>query len=95
MNQAWKMELVMAALHRRCGHYIFCPVVSIFLLFSPRLISAVADWMPTVWYFHTWCGPSANLECRSEMCCTQLAGNVGPKDHQKFAIRAPLDNKSS
>jgi len=22
---------------------------------------------------------SANLECRSEMCCTQLAGNTGPK----------------
>ena len=25
------------------------------------------------------CGPSANLECRSEMCCTRLAGNAGPK----------------
>ena len=30
-------------------------------------------------YFHTWCGPSANLECRSEMCCTRLAGNTGRK----------------
>jgi len=26
-------------------------------------------------YFYTWCGLSANLECRSEMFCTQLAGN--------------------
>jgi len=24
-------------------------------------------------YFHTWCGLSANLDCRSEMCCTWLA----------------------
>jgi len=23
----------------------------------------------------TWCGPSANLECRSEMCCSRLAAN--------------------
>jgi len=30
-------------------------------------------------YFDTWCGPSANLECRSKMCCTRLAGNAGPK----------------
>ena len=28
---------------------------------------------------HRWCGPSANLECRSEMCCMQLAGNTGRK----------------
>jgi len=30
-------------------------------------------------YFDTWCGPSANLECRSERCCTRLATNAGPK----------------
>jgi len=28
-------------------------------------------------YFHTWCGPSANLECRSEMYYMPLAGNAG------------------
>jgi len=28
-------------------------------------------------YFYTWRGPSANLECRSEMCCTRLAANAG------------------
>ena len=45
--------------------------------FFPRLISAVADWcLP---YFHTWCGLSANLECRSEMYCTWLAENTGHK----------------
>jgi len=30
-------------------------------------------------YFHTWCGLSANLECRSEMCCTRRAENTGRK----------------
>jgi len=30
-------------------------------------------------YFHSMCGPTANLECRSEMCCTWLAGNTGRK----------------
>jgi len=28
---------------------------------------------------HPRCGPSANLECRSEMCCTRLAASAGPK----------------
>jgi len=62
----------------------FCPVVSFFLLssFFPRLISAVTDgYLP---YFYTWCGPSANLECRSEMWCTWLAGNAGPKKSPKI-----------
>ena len=30
-------------------------------------------------YFYTWCGLSANLECRSETCCTRLAANTGRK----------------
>jgi len=37
-------------------------------------------------YFHTWCGLSANLECRSEMCCTRLARNAGRK---KIAKNSP------
>ena len=28
---------------------------------------------------YTWRGPSANLECRSEMCCLGLAANTGRK----------------
>ena len=48
--------------------------------FFPRLISAVGDWMST---FYTWCGLSANLECRSEMCCMRLAGNTGRKNDAK------------
>jgi len=36
-------------------------------------------------YFHTWCGLSANLGCRSETCCTRLAGgNAGRKKSPKI-----------
>ena len=34
-------------------------------------------------YFHTWCGLSANLECRSQICCTRLAGNRGLKNNAR------------
>jgi len=55
-------------------------------------------------YFDTWCGPSANLECRSEMCCMRLAGNAEPKKspsgHHRttlsghiFATKAYIDIK--
>jgi len=53
-----------------------CPVVSIFLLFSSPSQSSQTGCLP---YFHTWFGPIANLECRSEICCTRLAGNTGRK----------------
>ena len=60
--------------------------------FFASLISAAADWMFTIWYFHTWCGPSVNLECRSEMCCTRLSGNTGRKKspfwHHRTSFRA-------
>jgi len=79
----------MAALCNRAGHYIFCPVVSIYLSFfllfsSPNLSGRRLDVDHT---FHTWCGHSANLECRSEMCCTRLAGNSGRK-HRHFGTIA-------
>jgi len=64
----------------------FCPVFSFFFFFffffflaeSPRLQIGCLP------YFRTWCGLSANLECRSEMCCTWLAGNAGPKKSPKI-----------
>ena len=34
-------------------------------------------------YFHTWCGLSVNLGCRSETCCTRLAENTGRQKSQK------------
>ena len=73
----------MVALCNR-GAIIFLPC-SFFLLLSsffPRLISAATDWMSTI-HLHKWCGPSANLECRSEMCCIRLAGNTGRKNDAK------------
>ena len=59
-------------------------------------------------YFHTWCGLIANLGCRSETCCTRLAGNAGrkkiakksPSAHHRtilsgyiFATKAHIDNQ--
>jgi len=71
----------MAALHSRCGHYIFA--LWFLLSFFPHLISAVADWMCAI--LQTWCGLSANLGCRSEMCCTWLAEKYRTqKNCQKF-----------
>jgi len=64
-------------------------VISIFFFFffysSPNLSGCLP-------YFDTWCGPSANLECRSERRCTRLAANVGPKKSPKIAIWAPSHN---
>ena len=45
-------------------------------------------------YFDAWCGPSANLECRSETCCARLAANAGPKKSPKSPIWAPHTNLS-
>jgi len=73
----------------------FHAVVSIFffyLLFSsPKLSSRTLDVYHTS-TVHTWCGLSANLECRSEMCGTRLAENAGPKKVAKIAIWAPSHN---
>jgi len=71
--------LIMAALCNRADHYIFAlwflssSSSSFFLAYSqPRQIGCLP-------YFHTWCGLSANLRCRSETCCMRLAENTGRK----------------
>jgi len=51
-----------------CG---FFPYFFLSIFSSPNPRGRRLDVLP---YFDTWCGLSANLECRSEMCCTQLAG---------------------
>jgi len=78
--------------------------------FFPRLFSAIRDWMSTILQFCAWCGLSANLECRSEMCCTWLAENTGCKKIAKnspsahhcttlsgciFATKACIDNRKN
>ena len=76
--------LVMAALCNR-GPLYFCPVVSFLLsiFFFSFLAYSQRPQVGCLPYFDTWCGPSANLECRSERCCTRLAANAGPKNVAK------------
>ena len=82
----------MAALHSRCRHYIFalwflCFFLSFYLSFLAWSQRPQNGCLP---YFHTWCGPSENLECRSEMCCTRLAGNTGRKKSPFWHHRTTL-----
>jgi len=91
----------------RADHYIFALLFlsSIFFLFLAYSQRPQIGCLP---YFHTWCGLSVNLECRSEMCCTRLAGNTGRKNDAKkspsahhrttlsgyiFATEAHIDNR--
>jgi len=60
-----------------CGFFL-----SFFVYSSPNLSGCRLDVYHTS-TVHTWCGPSANLECRSEMCCMRLAGNTGCKNDAK------------
>jgi len=93
--QAWKLSLLLlllllllwppyvigqAVIFLPCGFFVLS-----FYLF-PRLISAVADYMSAMPYFHTWCSLSANLRRRSETCCTRLAENTRRKMSPKIAI---------
>ena len=111
-----KDRIFMATLWNRAGHYIFMlwlllSILSFFFFFFfffPRLISAVGHGcLP---YFHTWCGLSANLECRSETCSAQLAENTAHKNDAKnrhlgtvpqicrgyiFATKAYIDNRKN
>ena len=68
-----------AAMWNRACHYIFALwffLLCLSFISSPNLSGCLP-------YFYTWCDLSANLECRSEMCCTRLAGNTGRKNDAK------------
>jgi len=67
---------------------IFLPCGFFFLLLSFFQRSEIGC-LP---YFHTWCGLSANLGCRSEMCCTRLAEIQDTKMMPKIAVSAPSRN---
>jgi len=73
----------MLALFNRAGHYIFCPVVSssssTFFFSSPTPNHSGTSQSGSL----PWCGLSANLGRRSEMCWTRLAGNTGRKNNAK------------
>ena len=71
------LGVFMAALRSRCGHYIFALwfLLSIllflfFLSFFFFLPWSQPSQIACIPYFHSWCGLSANLRCRSEMYCT-------------------------
>jgi len=68
----------MAALWNRAGHYIsilwFLSSIFSLLNLSRRRLGV---------YYTSTHGLSATLECRSEICCTRLAGNAGPKNSSK------------
>ena len=63
----------------------FAAVVSVFFLLSFFFFLTYAQRPQTgcLPYFHIWCGLSANLECRSGMCCTRLAEIQDAKISQK------------
>jgi len=99
----------MAALCNRADHYNFAvwflSSSSFFLLFSsPNLSGLRLD----VYHTSTHGEASANLECRSEMCCTRLAENTCrmqkklPLGHHRttlsgyiFATKAHIDNRKN
>ena len=58
-----------------CGFFFFLSFFLSFLFLAESQPSQIGC-LP---YFHTWCGLSANLGCRSETCCTRLAENTGRK----------------
>jgi len=76
--------IIMAVLWSRACHYIF----ALWFLLSSSFFLAYSQpsHIGCLPYFHIWCGLSANLECRSEMCCTRLAENTGCK---KIAKNSP------
>jgi len=77
--------IIMAAVRSRCGHYVFCPVVSSFyLLLLFFLAYCQLSQIGCLQYFDTWCGRGENLGCRPETCCTLLAENTGHKKSPKI-----------
>jgi len=83
-----------------CG---FFHLLSSFFFFFHRLISVVAEGTSTILLHMAW---SANLECKSGMCCARLAGNAGPTKSLKirhrtnssgyiFATKAHIDNRKN
>jgi len=70
--------LFMAVLWNRTGHYIFALWFLLLLSFFPSFFFLA---------YHTstrWCGLSANLRRRSDVCCTWLAENTGCKKIAKM-----------
>jgi len=100
-SRSLKISYVIASFDSMAGQYILqlCFLLSFFLLFSLPILS---DRRLDV--YRTTTGPSANLECRSEMCCTRLTENTehknSPSAHHRttlsgyiFITKARIDNQ--
>jgi len=74
-------------LRSRYAHYIFVLFLSSFFS-SPNLSGRRLDVCHTS--TNTRCGLSANLECRSEMCCTRIAENTECKQDAKIGYLRPI-----
>jgi len=74
-------------------------VVSSFFFFFLLLFNFLSQSQPSqircLPYFHTWCGLSANLRCRSETCCTWPAVNTGCKKVAKNRVSLSSSNKGA
>jgi len=67
----------MAVLWHRADHYRY--------IFAPWFLLSSSFFLAYSQPSHIgWCDLSANLECRSEMCCTRLAGNTRRKQLPKI-----------
>jgi len=93
---------VIMATHQASHYILQLWFLSFFFLFF--LANSQRSQIGCLSYFHTWCGLSANLEYRSEMCGTRLAENTGrkksPSGHHRttlsghiFATKARIDNR--
>jgi len=73
-------NLLSSNISSTCPHnmVIFGPLVLSFSFFFFLALSQPPQ-IGCLPYFHTWCGLSANLRCRSETCCSWLAENTGRK----------------
>jgi len=67
----WRSSVLLYYLHFVC----YCTHVRMSYVLNSYLLTYLLN----LWAVHTWCGPSANLGCRYEMCCTQLAENTRRK----------------
>jgi len=82
--------IIMVTQWNRADRYIFAVwfLSSIFFFFAWSQLPQIGC-LP---YFDAWCGFSANLECRCEICCKRLAGNTGHKKWCKNAMWALSHN---
>jgi len=62
-----------------CGFFYLSIYLLFFLAYSQLLQ------IGCLLYFHTWCGLSANLGCRSATCFTRLPENTGRKKSPKIS----------